>query len=336
MDVTSPFVIPTEHLKVIENYDNIKTVGAFLEKQNHKYVKISLWKEAYRDRRTFSLAPTRALTQHRYCRTHSCLPVEVQSTFTLHRNILHTILLPVLQIRGQAAQYASSILAHHRQRPSRHPAVDLEVAFRGQARSAFSWVQCFISQEQDWVLTKGCPACIVLKTLQDESFIRIIVAACKVSTHLRDLFRCRREVIQMPDFSFWLTGVRHAVTEDPFWGLHFWLEIEARAISLASGIQELVSQCLLPSAKSSGQSTAPNRSVSDSALFAGAHGVQNGILMRREIKLNQEEEQWIKSLIQACCSTLLTEAERARKLASARRWQEQGGPQATRQRSLTV
>jgi hypothetical protein len=41
MDVTSPFTIPAEQLKAVENDDDIKTVGAFLEEQNYKYVNIS-------------------------------------------------------------------------------------------------------------------------------------------------------------------------------------------------------------------------------------------------------------------------------------------------------
>jgi hypothetical protein len=44
MDVVSPFQIPAEHLKnVVKTYDDIKTVGAFLEKQNHKYVGVRRW-----------------------------------------------------------------------------------------------------------------------------------------------------------------------------------------------------------------------------------------------------------------------------------------------------
>jgi hypothetical protein len=214
--------------------------------------------------------------------------------------------------------------------------VDLEVAFRGPARSAFSWVQCFVSQEQDWALTKGCPACIVLKTVHDEPFIRIVVAACSISSYLYDLLRGRGEPVQMPDFSFWLKAVRQAVMEDSFWGQHFWSEVEARAISLSSGIQELVSHYLLPSTKMAGQPAAPARGVGDSASLAWAQGVENGGLVKREMKLKQEEQQWIKSLMEACCSTLLTEAARRRKLVSARRWQEQGRSKATRQRSLTT
>ena len=217
------------------------------------------------------------------------------------------------------------------------PAVDLEVAFRGQARSAFSWLQCFLSQaERDWALTKGCPACIVLKILHDEPFIRIVVAACRVSSYLQSVFESHGAATNLPDFTFWLTAVRHAVTEDPFWGLHFWSEIEVRAISLSSGIQELVSQCLFPSTKVAAQRAAPNRSVSNGASLNWAQGVQNGKIVKREMKLKQEEEQWIRDAVESCCSVLLTEAARKRKLVNARRWQEQGKPKAPRRRSLTT
>ena len=185
------------------------------------------------------------------------------------------------------------------------------------------------------MLTKGCPACIVLKTLYDEPFIRIVVAACKVSSYLQDILRLQGARVEVPDFSFWLTAVRQAVTEDSFWGLHFWLEIEARATSLASGIQELVSQCLLPSAKPAGQPAAPIRSVSNSASLSRAQGVQNGRLVQRELKLKQEEEMWIKDVIEACCLILLTEAARKRTLVSARRWHEQNKPRNPRPRRLT-
>lgn len=70
MDVVSPFQIPAEHLKdVVKNYDDIKTVGAFLDKQNHKYVRVG-WLE---NSQTAALPLTRELTLHRYCQPHSCL-----------------------------------------------------------------------------------------------------------------------------------------------------------------------------------------------------------------------------------------------------------------------
>ena len=34
---------------------------------------------------------------------------------------------------------------------------DLELIFRGEARGAFAWLQCFIAEEEDWCRTRGCP-----------------------------------------------------------------------------------------------------------------------------------------------------------------------------------
>jgi hypothetical protein len=200
------------------------------------------------------------------------------------------VLLPVPLICAQAAHYASYVLSSHRSSCPRRLAVDLEVAFRGQGRSAFSWIQCFISQEQDWVLTKGCPACVVLKTLNDEPFIRIVIAACRFSGYLQNVAQSQEMVAAIPDTSFWLTAVRHAVIEDPFWGFQFWAKIEARAINLESGIQELVSQCLLLPVKPTYPPAAPNKSDSGVAPFNRAQGVQSGVQVRKEIEAKQEEE----------------------------------------------
>jgi hypothetical protein len=270
----------------------------------------------------FPPTPVDNLTLCRYCGTHTGLPLEVQSTFTLHRDILHTVLLPVRLICAKAAHYARSILSFHQPNCPRRLAADLEVAFRGQARSAFSWIQCFTSQERDWVLTKGCPACVVLKTLNDESFIRIIVAACRASGYLRNHVQSQGVVATMPDTSFWLTAVRHAVTEDSFWGFQFWTEIEARAINLELGIQELVSQCLLL-----------NKSDSDVGPFNRAQGVQSGVQVRKEIEVKQEEEKCVKNVLGGCCSTFLMEAA---KKVNAQRCREQGGSRPIIRRSVTT
>jgi hypothetical protein len=282
------------------------------------------------------LAPIAALTLCRYCGTHTGLPLEVQSTFTLHRDILHTVLLPVRLICAQAAHYASSVLSSHQPSCPRRLAVDLEVAFRGQARSTFSWIQCFTSQEQDWVLTKGCPACVVLKTLNDESFIRILIAACRFSGHLHNLVQSQGAVPTMPDTSFWLTAVRHAVIEDPFWGFQFWAKIEARAINLELGIQELVSQCLLLPVKPTYPPATPNKSESGVAPFNRAQGVQSGVQVTKDIEVKQEEEKGVKNVIGGCCSTFLIEAARKGKLVSGRRWREQGGSRPIIRRSVTT
>ena len=284
---------------------------------------------------------TDVLTACRYCSAHCELPEDVQASFALHRDILHALLLPVLQIRSQAALHAATILAPEKTaRPPcrRQLTMDFEVAFRGQARSGFTWLQCFVSGERDWVATKGCPACVVLKVLDDEPFIRIVAAATKVSAYLHDMLlqaNGANEADSLPDFTFWLDAVREAVSEDEFWGLHFWTDIEARAIDLEAGIKELVSECIAATRTADKRPHAPSRSLScigNSTIWA--RDVQNGAMVKRELRLKAEEHEWMRTIIQACWSTLLAEAARTTRVVSATRWQ-QGPPPAPRKRSMT-
>jgi hypothetical protein len=208
-----------------------------------------------------------------FCESHSSLSQSSQQTFILHRDILHSLLLPLLQIRSQAASFAAQTIYHKSQnRCPRRPTsprsvVDLELAFRGAARGAFSWLQCFIAEERDWCSTYGCPACAVLKTLHSEPFIRIVVASCHLSAHLRKVLAGANQYASsshnvqshtrtpalassssstsspLPDFTFWPTAVQQAVSEDDFWGLHFWHDIDARARDLDHGVKDLIRQC---------------------------------------------------------------------------------------------
>jgi hypothetical protein len=316
MSVASPFRISGEDLKTVKSSGNIKAVGAFLRKQGHQYVTIGCGRGSKSPSPKFPPGPHCCFDTCRYCGTHIGLPLEVQSTFTLHRDILHTVLLPVRLIRAQATHYARSTLSFHQPSYRRCLAIDLEVAFRGQARSAFSWIQCFTSQEQDWVLTRGCPACVVFETLNDESFIRILIAACRFSGSLQGLVQSQGVVATTLDPSIWLTAVRHAVIEDSFWGFQFWTKIEARAVNLELGMQELVSQCLLLSTY---PPIAPNKSNGGVALSNSAQGVQSRVQVRKEIEVKQEEENCVKNVVGGCCSTFRTEAVRKRNLLGARR-----------------
>jgi hypothetical protein len=147
------------------------------------------------------------------------------------------------------------------------------------------------------VLTRGCPACVVLETLNDESFIRILVAACRFSGSLQGLVQSQGVVATTLDPSFWLTAVRHAVIEDSFWGFQFWTKIEARAVNLELGMQELVSQCLLLSVKPTYPPIAPNKSNGGVALSNRAQGVQSRVQVRKEIEVKQEEENCVKNVV---------------------------------------
>lgn len=139
-------------------------------------------------------------------------------------------------LHTQASRIASDVLPTQR-------AAEPERAFRGGARSAYSWLHCVLSEEHDWYMTERCPACIVLHVMHSEPTIRFIAVACLLSDHLQghDVPHGKR---RLPSFDFWLEALETAVREDSFWGDGFWPEIEYRACSLTDGVKQLALQCL--------------------------------------------------------------------------------------------
>jgi hypothetical protein len=220
--------------------------------------------------------------------------------------------------------------------------VDLELAFRGAARGAFSWLQCFVAEEPDWCSTKGCPACVVLKVLHSEPFIRIIVASCRLSAHLRDMLPGGEQVrtshtgSALPEFEFWLSAVHQAVSEDDFWGLHFWEDIEARAEDLELGVKDLIRQCgeicsPFPTAQS-----CQRRAVTLGGMPCAKQSqpvVKNGSIVKRQLRLQEEEQEWMGKIIEACWMALVQEAAHKRRKVSASAALRPG---ASRVRSLTT
>ncbi|KAI9371877.1 Endoribonuclease L-PSP/chorismate mutase-like protein [Aspergillus egyptiacus] len=172
-----------------------------------------------------------------FCSSHrySC-STEEQESFRLHRDIIHTFLLPLFLLHNQASRVAASILPAHK-------GAEPERAFRGEARSAYAWLHCIFTEEHDWYLTERCPACIVLHVLHSEPTIRFVAVACLLSDHLLNpgLLNSSRP---LPSFNFWLEALETAVREDPFWGPDCWPEIEYRANALTDGVKQLVLQCL--------------------------------------------------------------------------------------------
>lgn len=170
-------------------------------------------------------------TSHRY----SCSDEE-QESFRLHRDIIHTLLLPLFLLHNQASRVAVSMLPGHK-------ATESERAFRGEARDAYAWLHCIFSEEHDWYMTERCPACIGLHVLHSEPTIRFVAVACLLSDDLLNpgLLNSSR---RLPSFNFWLEALEMAVREDPFWGADCWPDIEYRACSLINGVQMLSLQCL--------------------------------------------------------------------------------------------
>ncbi|CEL07575.1 hypothetical protein ASPCAL10732 [Aspergillus calidoustus] len=172
-----------------------------------------------------------------FCSSHrySCSN-EAQESFRLHRDIIHTLLLPLFLLHNQASRISARILSSHK-------GAEPERAFRGDARSSFAWLHCIFSEEHDWYLTERCPACIVLHVLHSEPTIRFVAVACLLSDHLLNPGLLNSSQ-RLPNFEFWLESLSTAVREDPFWGADCWPEIEYRACSLTDGVKQLVQQCL--------------------------------------------------------------------------------------------
>ncbi|KAF9893132.1 hypothetical protein FE257_012543 [Aspergillus nanangensis] len=172
-----------------------------------------------------------------FCSFHrdSCSDQD-QECFRLHRDIIHTILLPLSLLHHQASRIATSVLPSHK-------GAESERAFRGEARSAYAWLHSVLSEEHDWYLTERCPACIVLHVLHSEPTIRFVAVACLLSDHLQgvDLLSGKR---RLPSFEFWFEALETAVREDDFWGDDFWPDIEYRACALTDGVKQLILQCL--------------------------------------------------------------------------------------------
>ncbi|KAJ5135228.1 uncharacterized protein N7515_004506 [Penicillium bovifimosum] len=220
---------------------------------------------------------------------HACTPSE-QETFRLHRDIIHTLLVPLFLINHQAERIAARTL------PSQKGA-EPERAFRGEARSAFAWLNCILTEEHDWYLTARCPACIVEHVLHSEPTIRFVTVAAQLAGP-HSGFQC------------WLHAIETAVCEDPFWGDAFWPEIEERASRLTEGVQELVRQCCELSATLDNAGRV-NQSHAKASMPAYANRsasctipLKPSSFARKQVRLTREEQKYRASLAWNCSEPL--------------------------------
>ena len=192
------------------------------------------------------------MTLSSFCHHHQPTTAEHEEAWLLQRDITYAWILPVLEIHQYATQLAISMLGDRN-------IFDLELVFRGEARGAFAWLQCFVAEEKDWCSTRGClgtsllhlmtvtthvlrsTACVVEHVLQAEPTIRIVLTACRLAESLR---RASETPDILPVFDFWLSSFRTALDEDPFWGPAFWKDLKSRASELVNSIHQMVRQCM--------------------------------------------------------------------------------------------
>lgn len=263
-----------------------------------------------------------------FCDNHQPSSQEDEEVWLLQRDITHALILPVLEIHHNASQLAKRILGNRN-------IFDLELTFRGEARGAFAWLQCFIAEEEEWCSAEGCPgnqfratmesrtkanllckACVVSYVLQAEPTIRLVLVACRLSHCFRPQ-RSSNEDQDLPIFDFWLHSLQIALDADPFWGPGFWKDIEGRASALETGIQQLVQQCYELEAVVESDDESELWDNNDDDVMTTK--LQTSKIAEKQIALTTEEGSWMQKIVLGCWTTLLADAAKARRVASSSR-----------------
>ncbi|KAM0797921.1 hypothetical protein BDR22DRAFT_823734 [Usnea florida] len=241
-----------------------------------------------------------------FCVHHQPTSKAHEEAWLLQRDITYALILPLLEIQRYATQLAISMLGDRN-------IFDLELVFRGEARGAFAWLQCFIAEEQEWCSAQGCPACVVSHVLEAEPTIRIIVTACRLASSLRR--GCDptpgEESDPLPVFDFWLLSLRTALDEDAFWGPNIWKELEPRASNLERGIHQMVRQCI------EFEEMQATRTVRHSEVTPLPAAVGAPVLPaklgtyrpdgKRKV-FHGDETGWMQKIVLGCWTTLLADA----------------------------
>ncbi|CAL8581691.1 hypothetical protein XPA_007376 [Xanthoria parietina] len=241
-----------------------------------------------------------------FCDHHGRDSLEDKEAWLLQRDITYALIVPVLEIYRHATVIAKALLGN------RH-IFDLELVFRGEARGAFSWLQCFVMEEEDWCLTRGCPGCIVTHALVAEPTIRLILVACKLSSALNNHPDPQpHHSTSPPLLDFWQHALKKALDEDPFWGPHVWRTFESRAKALERGIEDLVEQCI-----EFGSLAAANIAAADGNDDSPPTSPKYGMLKLPPTSGPPEQRNWMPSVIMGCWTTLLADAAEAKRTRSS-------------------
>ncbi|KAK5175613.1 uncharacterized protein LTR77_000752 [Saxophila tyrrhenica] len=242
------------------------------------------------------------------CDEHTPAYLEDRSRWLMIRDVLHALLVPVVELFDKALSLAA--LATNATKSE-----DLEYAFTGQARSAFLWLQCFLSseKEREWCYTRGCPACVIDHSLDSEFCVRLLYTACLLSdVH----YPFTIDGPTLPSFMFFLDSLERALARDALYGPDFFEMTQPKAVATRNGIEELIHQCIeldvvISQASSPSDPSSPQSSVPGSPSLAplGATPssglkVKRSKIARRQLKLQVEEEQWMDEMLKRCWDQL--------------------------------
>lgn len=250
----------------------------------------------------------------RFCSHHQPTSKAHGEAWLLQRDITYALILPLLEIQRYATRLAINMLGDRN-------IFDLELVFRGEARGAFAWLQCFIAEEEAWCSTQGCPACVVSHVLEAEPTIRIIVTACRLAASLRGSSDppVGEEPNPLPVFDFWLASLRMALDEDPFWGPTIWKELEPRASNLENGIHQMVRQCIEFEEM---QATKSNQhpEIASTSAYVGAPAKPANLGTYRsdgkQFVFVSEERSWMQKIALGCWTSLLADVTNVARMSA--------------------
>lgn len=254
----------------------------------------------------------------RLCDSHSPAHLEDLERWTIVRDVLHALLVPVVELFDKACGVAAAAT-------NATKLEDLEYAFTGASRGAFVWLQCFLSseKERDWCYTRGCPACVVEHTLNSEFSIRLLYAACLLSdVH----YPFTMDGPTLPSFMFFLDSLERAISEDEIFGDDFYEMMQPKAWATRDGVDELIQQCLeidialsQPSSPDASNPTSPASVSPALGPIGGTPGmkIKRSKMARRQMKLQREEEAWVEEMIKTSCERLRDDVHISARRASA-------------------
>ena len=156
-------------------------------------------------------------------------------------------------------------------------------------------------------------ACVVSHVLEAEPTIRIIVTACRLAASLRGTGdpSAGEYSNPLPVFDFWLSSLRTALDQDPFWGPNIWKELEPRASNLENGIHQMVRQCIEFEGMQATM-TVQRPSINPVLASVGAPELLSESGMHRSDgkgKVSASEESgWMQKIVLGCWTTLLADA----------------------------
>lgn len=218
--------------------------------------------------------------------------------------------MPVIELQRRASTLASTAL--------RTPKTEhLERAFAGEARGAFTWLQCFATgDDAAWCHTQGCPACIVTLTLATEAHVRLTIAASLVSTAgytspgssrasspgMEDApspsspsspadsdSHSQGSHPSLPPIPHLLPALRAALASDPFWGPDYWPNLLSRATHLSAGIQALMTDCVHLEALVSGSRASASPLLYLQSPTEPGMRLRKSKLAQRQLRMRGEE-----------------------------------------------